>query len=85
MKYLENELLYDTETAILIGSKHKFCEYYDFYRTKNGRYFCVYSNIIDALVFSDYIFFTNEKHVKELMFSLIPNVAYQVYGEVKEA
>ena len=84
MKYLENELLYDTETAILIGSKHKICEHYDFYRTKNGRYFCVYSNII-GVFFSDYIFFTNEKHVKKLMFSLIPNVAYQVYGEVKEA
>ena len=84
MKRVIDNLLYDTDKAMLIGSAHKPFIHYDFYRTVNGRYFCVYSNILGEM-FKCNDFYTDKQSVKELMYELIPDVAFKEFGNIKEA
>ena len=84
MQRIENGLLYDTETATLIGSAHGLLQRHDFYRTKNGRYFCVYSSIVTSIYDHDLIF-TSDEYVKKLMYEYIPEVASLIYQNIKEA
>ena len=84
MKRVVDNLIYDTDKAILIGSCHKPFQHYDFYRTVNGRYFCVYSNIFGKM-FKESDFFINKEYVKRLMYELIPDVACKEFRDIKEA
>lgn len=84
MKRVVNNLLYDTDKATLIGKAHKPFQHYDFYRTMNGRYFCVYSNIFGEM-FKERDFFINKEHVQELMYELIPDIACKEFENIKEA
>lgn len=84
MKQVVDGLLYDTDTSTLIGSAHKPCFHYYFYKTQKGRYFCVSTNIIGDL-FGDCDFFTTPNHVKELMFEHIPGIASLIYSDIEMA